>query len=244
MKLEGKVALVTGSSRGIGRAIALEFSQHGAKVAVNYLKSQPEAEAVVRVIEAQGGEAIAIYGDVSRSKQVARMVRQTLEHFNRIDILVNNAGIYRREAHTEQHWDRVMSIQLKGCFICTQAVAPIMQEQHSGVIINIAGTAGYEGRKGIEPYAAKSAAIIAFTKSCARELAPEIRVNAIAPGLIQTDIAEVFSTEEKREFCQAIPLGRLGQPEDVAKAAFFLASDDSSYITGQTLIVDGGHVMP
>jgi 3-oxoacyl-[acyl-carrier protein] reductase len=184
-----------------------------------------------------------IQTDVSKADQVREMVERTLERFGRINILVNNAGIYLREEYTEEHWDRVMAIQLKGCFLCTKAVAPIMQGQESGVIINISGTAGFEGRRGIEPYAAKSAAIIAFTKSRARALAPEVRVNSIAPGLIETDIAKEFTEEERTEICKAIPLGRLGRPEEVAQAALFLASDDSSYITGQTLVIDGGRTM-
>jgi len=243
MKLQGRVALVTGSSRGIGRAIALKFAEEGAKVVVNYLNSLAEAEAIVRRIEAAGEEAIAIQADVSRADQVQGMIEQALRRFGRIDILVNNAGIYLREDYTEEHWDRVMAVQLKGCFLCTKAVAPTMQEQGQGVIVNISGTAGFAGRRGIEPYAAKSAAIIAFTKSCARALAPEVRVNSIAPGLVETDIAKRFPKEEKERVCQAIPLGRLGRAEEIAQAVLFLASDDSSYITGQTLVVDGGMVM-
>lgn len=244
MKLQDRVALVTGASRGIGRAIAVEFVKEGAKMVVNYLKSRAEAEAVVREIADLGGEAIATQADVSQADQVEQMIQEVLKGLGWIDILVNNAGIYQQGEYTEEHWDRVMAIQLKGCFLCTRAVAPIMQGQGSGVIINISGTAGFEGRRGIEPYAAKSAAIIAFTKSCARALAPKVRVNSIAPGLIETDIAKMFTEEEKAKICEAIPLGRLGQPEEVAQAALFLASDDSSYITGQTVVVDGGRTMP
>jgi|Deesub1362A_J573_1020465.scaffolds.fasta_scaffold04561_6 3-oxoacyl-[acyl-carrier protein] reductase len=193
MKLQDRVALVTGSSRGIGRAIALKFAEEGAKVVVNYLGSRAEAEAVVRRIEAAGAEAIAVQADVSRADQVQGMIEQALRRFGRIDILVNNAGIYLREDYTEEHWDRVMAVQLKGCFLCTRAVAPVMRRQGRGVIVNISGTAGFAGRRGIEPYAAKSAAIIAFTKSCARALAPEVRVNSVAPGLLETDMARVFT---------------------------------------------------
>lgn len=243
MKLRNRVALVTGSSRGIGRAIALKFAEEGAKVVVNYLCSRPRAEEVVRRIKEMGSEAIAIQADVSRADQVKQLVEQVLKRFGRIDVLVNNAGIYLREECTEEHWDRVMAVQLKGCFLCTKAVAPIMQGQGSGTIINISGTAGFEGRRGIEPYAAKSAAIIAFTKSCAKALAPKVRVNNIAPGLIETDMAEVFTPKERAEICKAIPLGRLGRPGEVAHAALFLALDDSAYITGQTLVIDGGRVM-
>jgi 3-oxoacyl-[acyl-carrier protein] reductase len=242
-KLEGKVAIVTGSSRGIGRAIALAFAQEGAKVVVNYLTSEAEAEEVVREIEASGSEAIAIRADVSESDEAKALIKRALERFGRIDILVNNAGIYlpySLQSEDETNWDRMMAVNVKGVLLCSKYAAPHMLKHGHGVIINMAAQIGFLGFIG---YGLTKGAVISLTKGLARELAPKIRVNAIAPGAVDTGWVSALSDGERRKLAEEIPLKKWAQPEDVAKAAVFLASDDSHLMTGTVLVMDGGDLI-
>ncbi|KYD29620.1 3-oxoacyl-[acyl-carrier-protein] reductase [Geobacillus sp. NFOSA3] len=245
--LQGKVALVTGASRGIGRAIALELARQGAKVAVNYAGNEAKANEVVEEIKNMGGEAFAIQADVSNAEAVDQMVKAVLERFERIDILVNNAGITRDNLlmrMKEEEWDDVMNINLKGVFNCTKAVTRPMMKQRYGRIVNIASIVGVSGNPGQANYVAAKAGVIGLTKTAARELASRnITVNAVAPGFITTDMTDRLSEELKAEMLKQIPLARFGEPEDVAKVVSFLVSDAASYMTGQTLHVDGGMVM-
>jgi 3-oxoacyl-[acyl-carrier protein] reductase len=245
--LQGKVALVTGASRGIGRAIALELARQGAKVAVNYAGSEAKANEVVEEIKNMGGEAFAIQADVSNAEAVDQMVKAVLERFERIDILVNNAGITRDNLlmrMKEEEWDDVININLKGVFNCTKAVTRPMMKQRYGRIVNIASIVGVSGNPGQANYVAAKAGVIGLTKTAARELASRnITVNAVAPGFITTDMTDRLSEELKAEMLKQIPLARFGEPEDIAKVVSFLVSDAASYVTGQTLHVDGGMVM-
>lgn len=246
-KLAKKAALVTGASRGIGKAIALELARQGADVAVNYAGSADRAEEVVKEIESLGGKAIAIQGDVANSKRVAEMVQETIQAFGRLDILVNNAGITRDTLlmrMKEEDWDAVIQTNLKGVFLTTKAVTRQMMKQRSGRIINISSVVGLAGNAGQANYVAAKAGVIGLTKTTARELAPRgITVNAVAPGFIETDMTGALPEGVAGEMLGQIPLGRFGAPEDVAKLVCFLASDDAAYMTGQTLNVDGGMVM-
>jgi 3-oxoacyl-[acyl-carrier protein] reductase len=247
MHLGGKVAIVTGASRGIGRTIALKFAQAGAKVVINYAGNLTAAEEVLESITSLKGSALIVQGDVSKAADVDNLVKQTVERFGRIDILVNNAGITRDNLlmrMKEEDWDAVINTNLKGVFHCTKAVAKIMMKQRYGKIINMASVVGVMGNAGQANYAAAKAGVIGFTKSMAKELASRnINVNAIAPGFIATDMTQGLTEQVKTAMRSNIPLSRLGQPDDVGDAALFLASDFSSYITGQTLHVDGGMVM-
>jgi len=244
MVLNDRVAIVTGSGRGIGRAIALELSAAGAKVVVNYAGRVDKAEETVQLIREAGGECIAIQADVSQTADVDRLIKTTLDHFGKIDILVNNAGITRDSLllrMKETDWDAVLATNLKGVFLCTKAVSKGMLKQRSGVIVNISSVVGLSGNAGQANYAAAKAGIIGFSKSMAKELASRgIRVNVVAPGYISTDMTETIAEGMHSEVLRAIPLGRLGMPEDVAKVVRFLVTPDASYITGQTLCVDGG----
>ncbi|GLY10521.1 3-oxoacyl-[acyl-carrier-protein] reductase [Pseudobacillus badius] len=247
MKLEGKAALVTGASRGIGREIALELARAGADVAVNYSGSEAKANEVVEEIKALGRKAVAIQCNVADSDSVAEMVKQTTEAFGKIDILINNAGITRDNLlmrMKEQEWDDVINTNLKGVFLCTKAVTRPMMKQRSGRIINVASIVGVSGNPGQANYTAAKAGVIGLTKTTAKELASRgITVNAIAPGFIATDMTDALPEEAKSAMLGQIPLGYFGDPADIAKAAVFLASEDSKYITGQTLHIDGGMVM-
>ncbi len=244
--LQGQVALVTGASRGIGRAIALALAAAGAQVVVNYARSGEAAEALVAQIVADGGSALALQADVSQADQVEALVNGTLEKFGRIDILVNNAGITRDTLLLRmkpEDWQAVIDLNLTGVFLCTRAVAKGMLKQRSGRIINIASVAGQMGNPGQANYSAAKAGVIGFTKTVAKELASRgITVNAVAPGFIETDMTgELSNTEDILKF---IPLGRFGQPEDIAGMVRFLAADPAAaYITGQVFNVDGGMVM-
>jgi 3-oxoacyl-[acyl-carrier protein] reductase len=248
MFLEEKVAVVTGGSRGIGKAVCLALASEGACVVVNYYPGmEADAEAVVAEIESAGGRAVAVAGDVSRTDVFDRVVEQTLKLFGRVDILVNNAGITRDGLILrlkEEDWDAVIDTNLKGVFNGIKAVARVMLKQRHGRIINISSVVGITGNAGQTNYAAAKAGIIGLTKSAARELAARgVTVNAVAPGYIVTPMTAGLPESVRKDLTQRIPMQRLGQPEDVANAVLFLASDMASYITGQTLHVDGGMVM-
>jgi 3-oxoacyl-[acyl-carrier protein] reductase len=247
MKLEGKVALVTGASRGIGREVALELAKEGANVAVNYAGSEAKAAAVAEEIRSLGREAIVIQADVSDAESVEGMVKQTIEAFGRLDILVNNAGITKDNLlmrMKEADWDEVININLKGVFLCTKAVTRQMMKQRSGRIINMSSIVGVSGNAGQANYVAAKSGVIGLTKTTAKELASRgITVNAVAPGFITTDMTDKLNEETKSEMLKQIPLARLGEPIDIARTVVFLASEDSRYMTGQTLHVDGGMVM-
>jgi 3-oxoacyl-[acyl-carrier protein] reductase len=246
-KLTGKSAIVTGASRGIGRAIAIALAKEGAKVAVNYAGSEDKAAETVRMIEEAGGEAFAIRASVSSAEDVKQLVDGTVERFGSVDILVNNAGITRDNLlmrMKEEEWDDVLSTNLKGVFLCTKAVARPMMKKRSGTIVNLASVVGVAGNAGQANYVAAKAGVIGLTKTAAKELAARgIRVNAVAPGFITTDMTDKLPAEVKEGMLGQIPLGKLGDPDHVARAVVFLASEDSAYITGQTLHVDGGMVM-
>lgn len=243
--LTGKVALVTGASRGLGRASALALAQVGAKLVVNYAASAGAAESLVREIGAAGGEAIAVRADVSQAAEVDALFEQAIAAFGRLDVLVNNAGITRDTLLLRmklEDWQAVLDLNLTGAFLCTKAASKLMLKQKSGRIINIASVAGQMGNPGQANYSAAKAGLIGFTKTVAKELATRgITVNAIAPGFIATDMTEGLAADG---ILKLIPLGRFGQPEEVAGAVRFLAADPAAaYITGQTLNVDGGMVM-
>lgn len=247
MKLQGKIALVTGASRGIGRAIALALASEGADVAVNYAGSEAAAKQVAAEIEAMGRKAFVIQADISSNEAATKMVDAVVSEFGRIDILVNNAGITRDGLlmrMKEEDWDAVLTTNLKGVFNCTKASIKYMMKQRAGHIVSISSVVGVMGNAGQANYAAAKAGVIGFTKAVAKEVAARgITANAIAPGFIQTDMTKVLSEKVVEGMKSAIPLQRLGDPEDIAKAVVFLASDDANYITGQTLHVDGGMVM-
>jgi 3-oxoacyl-[acyl-carrier protein] reductase len=247
MTLEGKTALVTGASRGIGRAIAIALAEAGADVAVNYAGSEQAAEEVVRRIESLGRNAIKVQADVSSASQAERMVGQVLERFGKLDILVNNAGITRDNLimrMKEEEFDQVINTNLKGVFNCIKAVTRPMMKQRSGKIINISSVVGALGNAGQANYAAAKAGVIGLTKAAARELASRgITVNAVAPGFIVTDMTDKLPEETRRQLLAQIPLARFGQTEEIARVVCFLASDGAAYMTGQTLFVDGGMYM-
>jgi len=244
MTLSNRVAIVTGSGRGIGRAIALRLAEAGANVVVNDIGDAEPVEAVVREIKAMGRQALPVLADVSSASDVERLVEETMAAYGRIDILVNNAGIARDQLllrMTEEEWDRVISVDLKSVFLCTRAVLKYMVKQRWGRIISIASIAGIVGNPGQANYASAKAGIIGFTRTVAKEVASRgITVNAIAPGAIDTEMTQRLREEWKEELKKRIPLGRLGSPRDVAEAVAFLASEEAGYITGQVLAVDGG----
>ena len=247
MLLDGKVALVTGGSRGIGRAIAELFAAQGAKVAINYAGNVKAAEETKAAIEAAGGEALLVQANVADADAVEKMVQTVTDAFGTIDILVNNAGITRDGLlmrMKEDDFDAVINTNLKGVFHCTKTVAKLMMKKRSGHIINMASVVGLIGNAGQTNYAAAKAGVIGFTKSAAKELAARgITVNAIAPGFIETDMTASLPDKVKEATLAGIPMKKLGKPEQVATAALFLATDCSSYITGQVIHVDGGMAM-
>ncbi len=247
MTLAGKVALVTGGSRGIGRAVALKLAENGADVAINYAGNTAAAEEVKAAVEKLGRRAMLVQGSVADTDGVQAIVNQVVKELGRLDILINNAGITRDGLlmrMKEADWDAVLETNLKGVFNCSKAVMRTMMKQKSGRIVNMASVVGEMGNAGQANYAAAKAGVIGFTKSLAKEVASRgITVNAVAPGFIATDMTKVLTDDQKAEMARTIPLGRTGQPEDVANAVLFLVSDEAAYITGQVLNVDGGMVM-
>lgn len=245
--LEDKVALVTGASRGIGRAIALQLASDGAKIAINFAGNLAKAEEVKNEIETNGGKAILVQADVSNSEAVDEMVAKVIDKWGKIDILVNNAGITRDNLlmrMKESDFYEVINTNLKGVFNCTKAVSKLMTKQRSGRIVNMASIVALTGNVGQSNYAAAKAGIIGFSKSAAKEFASRgITINVIAPGFIETDMTAVIPDKIKETMLKEIPLGRIGAPEDIARAVRFLVSDDAAYITGQVLRVDGGMSM-
>lgn len=247
LDLTGKAALVTGASRGIGRAIAIALAEAGADVAVNYAGSEAAAAETAKAIEALGRKAILVQAHVGKSAEFEAMVQKTLETFGKLDILVNNAGITRDNLimrMKEEDFDDVIETNLKGVFNGIKAVTRQMMKQRSGRIINISSVVGVLGNPGQANYVASKAGVIGLTKSAARELASRgITVNAVAPGYIETDMTDKLSAEVRDGILGQVPLGRMGKPEDVANAVVYLASEAASYMTGQTLHVDGGMYM-
>ena len=244
-KLRDRVALVTGAGRGIGREIALALAREGAHVAVNYARSAEGARATVEAARALGVRAIAVPADVSRAAQVEAMVQRTVDDLGQLDILVNNAALFSSKPLfevTEALWDEILAVNLKGIFFCAQAAARVMLAQGAGVIVNIASGGGlnpYPGYRTSAPYAASKAGVIMLTRVLARELAPRVRVNGVAPGIVDSK-ARPMREAVREKFSALTPLGRVGAPADIAAVVVFLASDDSRFMTGQTLSVDGG----
>ncbi|ALS27513.1 3-ketoacyl-ACP reductase [Paenibacillus sp. 32O-W] len=245
--LEGKVALVTGASRGIGRAIALALAEGGADVAVNYAGSEAAAAETAKAVEAAGRRALLVKADVGKPAEFDEMVKKVVDTFGKIDILVNNAGITRDNLimrMKEEEFDQVIETNLKGVFNGIKAVTRQMMKQRSGRIINISSVVGALGNPGQANYVAAKAGVIGLTKATARELASRgITVNCVAPGFIRTDMTDKLADEQKEQIMGQIPLAKLGEPEDIAAAVRFLASDAASYMTGQTVHIDGGMYM-
>ncbi len=244
MSLQGKCALVTGGSRGIGRAVCLELARQGARVAVNYAGNAAAAEETVSACAALGAEAFALRADVADAAACETMVKEVLSRFGRLDILVNNAGVTRdglMPMMKEADWDAVLNTNLKGAFHCMKAVYRPMMKQKYGRVVNLSSIVGLRGNAGQANYAASKAGLIGLTKSMAKELAARnVTVNAVAPGFIDTDMTAALPEKAREAMLTAIPMGRLGQAEDVAQAVAFFAGDDAAYITGQVLCVDGG----
>ena len=243
---KGKVAIVTGASRGIGRSIALALAAEGARIVA--VDMAPEGvEALAAEIKAAGGEALAVQGNVTVTADTERMIDQAVETFGRVDILVNNAGITRDGLilrMKDEDWDAVLTVNLKGAFLCTRAASKVMTKQRYGRIINIASVVGQMGNAGQANYCASKAGLMGLTKSNARELAKRnVTVNAVAPGFIATDMTDVLPEKVKQELTAQIPLERLGSADDIANAVLFLASERSGYITGQVIAVNGGMYM-
>ena len=249
MRLKDKTALITGSSRGVGRSVALAFAKEGAKVIVNYTSNEKAANEVLDKIKEMGSDGIAVRADVANKNDVEKLVNAGIEKFGRIDVLVNNAGFTRPALlvnMTEEQWDAVVDIHMKGTFLCSQAVARHMMEQNSGKIINVTSVAGVVGTVGQVNYSAAKGGIISMTKSIARELARyNVCCNVISLGIVETDMTEKIRTDEKLKgiYMNRILLKRFARPEDIAPAFIFFASDESNYITGQLLCVDGGYGM-
>lgn len=244
MVLDGMVAIITGSSRGIGRAVAVALAKAGADVVVNYAGRAEAAEETARLVTEQGRRALVIKADVSNAEQVKAMVDETIKEFGRLDILVNNAGITRDNLimrMKDDEWDAVLNTNLKGAFNCSRAVVRPMLKAKGGRIINISSVVGINGNAGQVNYSAAKAGMIGLTKTLAGELGSRnITVNAVAPGFITTDMTEGLSQEVKEQLTNRVPLGRLGAPEEIAELVTFLCSPAAGYITGQVIAVDGG----
>lgn len=247
MKLKGKTAVVTGSGRGLGKEIALKLASRGANIVLNDIVSSDSVDATAEEFKAAGYNVVVTKGDVRNAEDVKAMVNTAVKTFGSLDILVNNAGITKDKPMammSEEDWDIVININLKGAFLCTKAAGKIMIKQRSGKIVNIASVAGRYGNPGQANYSASKAGLIGLTKTTAKELAPRgITCNAVAPGLIQSKMTDILSEELRANYLKNIPLGRFGTPEDVANVVAFLASDDSNYVTGQVIDIDGGLVM-
>ena len=246
MKLKGKVALVTGASSGMGREIALVYAREGARVIVNCSKSVRRAEAVARQIRRLGSEALVLSADMSKPKEIEKLVKGTLDHFKQVDILVNNAAatvFLPFDQMTEEIWDMTINTNLRGPFLCIRALYDHFMARKRGVIINISSEAGINGVGSSPIYCVAKAGLIMLTKVVAKAMAPYVRVNSIAPGFTDTPWLKKNPRLNKKEWIQRIPLKRAGTPRDIASAALYLASDDASFITGQTLVVGGGNVM-
>lgn len=247
MRLSGCVALVTGGTGEIGRAICLALAQEGASVAVNYVCDAASADRLVSDVAAAGGEGVAVCADVADAGAVRSMVKTVLDRWGRVDVLVNNAGVTADRLllmMSDEHWDHVLDINLKGAFHCARAVAKPMMKKRAGRIINVASISGIMGQAGQANYSAAKAGLIGLSKALARELATyRITVNVVAPGFIDTRMVKAIPAHVQEKFVQAIPLQRLGRPEDVAKAVVFLSSPAAEYITGHVLVVDGGLAM-
>lgn len=247
-RLAGQVAIVTGASRGIGRAIAIRFAQEGARVVVNYVAKADGAADVVKSIGDAGSEAIAVAADVSQSADVQRLVERTLEHFGRIDTLVNNAGVMFTKPMletSEDEWDRTIDVNLKGAYLCSKAVVPVMVRQQAGSIINMSSNSGlyHPSAMRFTEYVVSKAGLNGLTKAMALAFGPHIRVNAICPGWIRTDMVEEIEPAVQQRILDETALGRWGTPDDIAASAVFLASAEASFITGELLIVAGGRGM-
>ncbi len=247
-RLAGKVAIVTGASRGIGRAIAERFGAEGARVVVNYIQGGEGAAAAGTAIEAAGGEALAVQADVSQSAEVRRLVRAALDRFGRVDILVNNAGVMVAKGvleTTEGDWDRTIDVNLKGAYLCSKEVAPVMIRQGAGRIINVSSNSGlyHPSAMRFTEYVVSKAGLNGLTKAMALAFGPQITVNAICPGWIRTDMVEEIDPETQQRILDETALRRWGTPGDIAAAALFLASADADFITGELLIVAGGRGM-
>ncbi len=248
--LKDKVAIVTGSSSGIGRAIARTLARSGVKVVVNYSKNAAGAEETVAAIKAAGGHAVAVQADVRREAECQRLVAETTATFGPVDILINNAGSLVKRAKildlTEETWDDVMDLNIKSVYLATRAVAPAMMQRKTGAIVNLTSIAAHNGGgPGAGHYAAAKAAVIAFTKNMAKEFAPlGVRVNAVSPGVIDTPFHEEFSTPEMmKAFVASIPLGRVGKSDEVASVVTFLCSPEAAYLCGETIEINGGQFM-
>lgn len=247
MELKGKTAIVTGGARGIGKSIAMTLAAAGANIVINYTRSSSEAEEVVEEAKKLGVSALAVKADVSKNDEIENLVKEVLNQFGSIDILVNNAGITRDNLlirMSEEDFQAVIDINLKGAFICTKHVSKVMMKQRTGKIINIASVVGVMGNAGQSNYAASKAGLIGFTKSIAKELAKRnVNVNAVAPGYIETDMTASLPEKVREAFMINIPMARGGSPQDVANVVLFLSSKYSDYITGQVINIDGGMVM-
>ncbi|MFC1509533.1 3-oxoacyl-[acyl-carrier-protein] reductase [Candidatus Omnitrophota bacterium] len=246
VSLEGKIALITGGARGIGKEIALSFAREGANIAICDVNLE-EANKAAKEIEALGREVLVFKADVTSSVDVQAMVDKILDKFKKLDILINNAGITKDGLvlrMSEEDWDKVIAVNLKGSFVCTKVASKVMLKQHFGKIVNLASIIGIMGNVGQANYAASKAGIIGLTKSVAKELAPRgVTVNAVAPGFIKTEMTAKLPEEVQKKMLSVIPLGRFGEPKDVANLALFLSSESSSYITGQVIQIDGGMLM-
>jgi 3-oxoacyl-[acyl-carrier protein] reductase len=248
-KLPGKIAIVTGASRGIGRAVAKMFAEEGASVVINYNKSPERAESLRDEIVAMGGDCLICQGDVSKSEDVKKLVSAAMEKYGRVDILVNNVGIsFRRRLleSTEEDWDTTIDVNLKSVYLCSKEVAPIMLDQKKGKIVNISSTCGLPAppvAMEICAYVASKSGVIGLTRALAVNLAPYVNVNVVCPGMTFTDAMDTMSKEGQAIRMSETPLKRFGQPEEIAKAVLYLASSDSDYVTGENLVVAGGRPM-